>query len=59
MSPDSNQVVVTSGHDVVWNESALVIDEILAVVAEARGPIEPIRLGDIGGRGLPTSTRQA
>ena len=59
LSPDSNQVVVPSGHDVVWNESALVIDEILAVVAEARGPIEPIRLGDIGGRGLPTSTRQA
>jgi len=38
LSPNSNQVVVTSGHDVVWNESALVIDEILAVVAEARGP---------------------
>lgn len=23
----------------VWNESALVIDEILAVAAEARGPV--------------------
>ena len=33
LSPNSKQVVVTSGHDVVWNESALVIEEILAVLA--------------------------
>ena len=37
LSPNSKQVVVTSGHDVVWNESELVIDEILAVLAAASG----------------------
>ena len=37
LSPNSRQVVVTSGHDVVWNESALVTDEILAVLAAVRG----------------------
>ena len=36
LSPNSKQVVVTSGHDVVRNESALVIDEILAVLTAAR-----------------------
>jgi alpha/beta hydrolase family protein len=35
LSPNSKQVVVTSGHDVVWNESALVLDEIRAVLAAA------------------------
>jgi alpha/beta hydrolase fold len=37
LSPNSKQVVVTSGHDVVWSESTLVIDEILAVLAATRG----------------------
>ena len=37
LSPNSQQVVVTSGHDVVWSESALVTEEILAVLAVARG----------------------
>jgi hypothetical protein len=37
LSPNSEQVVVTSGHDVVWSESALVTEEILAVLAVARG----------------------
>ena len=32
-SPNSKQVVVTSGHDVVWNETSLVLDEILTVLA--------------------------
>jgi hypothetical protein len=39
LSPNSKQVIVTSGHDVVWNESALVIDEILAVLAAARSSV--------------------
>ncbi len=33
LSPNSKQVVVTSGHDVVWNETSLVLDEILTVLA--------------------------
>ena len=37
LSPNSEQVVVTSGHDVVRSESALVTAEILAVLAVARG----------------------
>ena len=41
LSPNSKQIVVTSGHDVVWNESELVIDEILAVLAAARGSQMP------------------
>ena len=41
LSPNSEQVVVTSGHDVVWNESALVTEEILAVLAAARGSQTP------------------
>ncbi len=41
LSPNSKQVVVTSGHDVVWSESELVIDEILAVLAAARGSQMP------------------
>jgi hypothetical protein len=41
LSPNSKQVAVTSGHDVVGNESALVIDEILAVLAAARDTVGP------------------
>ncbi len=41
LSPNSKQIVVTSGHDVAWNESELVTDEILAVLAAARGSQTP------------------
>lgn len=37
LSPNSRQVVVTSGHDVAENQPGLVIGEILAVLKAARG----------------------
>lgn len=36
LSPNSHQVVVTSGHNVAGNEPGLVIDEILAVLEASR-----------------------
>ncbi len=45
LSPNSKQVIVTSGHDVVWNESELVIDEIIAVLAAASGSDVPSSQG--------------
>jgi len=35
-SPNSKQVVVTSGHDVPFNEPDLVVEEIIAVLDAAR-----------------------
>jgi hypothetical protein len=37
LSPNSKQVVVTSGHNVAENQPGLVIGEILAVLKAARG----------------------
>jgi pimeloyl-ACP methyl ester carboxylesterase len=37
LSPNSHQVIVTSGHDVPINEPDLVVDEILGVLEDARG----------------------
>ena len=37
LSPQARQVIVTSGHDMTYNESGLVVDELLAVLAAARG----------------------
>lgn len=36
LSPNSEQIVVTSGHDVVWNETELTLKLILDVHEEAR-----------------------
>ena len=36
LSPNSKQVVVTSGHDVPFNEPDLVVEEIIAVLDAAR-----------------------
>jgi hypothetical protein len=37
LSADSKQIVVTPGHDVVWNETDLSLKLILDVLHEARG----------------------
>jgi pimeloyl-ACP methyl ester carboxylesterase len=36
LSPRARQVVVTSGHDIASNESELLVEEVLAVLADAR-----------------------
>ena len=36
LSPNHRQVVVTSGHDVPWNEPDVVVDAVLQVLDEAR-----------------------
>lgn len=36
LTPNSKQVVVTSGHDVVWNETDLALDLVLDVLRQAR-----------------------
>jgi pimeloyl-ACP methyl ester carboxylesterase len=36
LSPQAKQVIVTSGHDMTYNESDLVVDEVLAVLEAAR-----------------------
>ena len=35
LSPHHRQVVVSSGHDVAWNEPDVVVDAVLGVIAEA------------------------
>ena len=38
LSPRATQVIVTSGHNVPYEESELVVDEVRAVVEAAREP---------------------